>query len=174
MGILKNKIFMLVILLSLSLVSAEFNAKLLTPSATFRVNESDIITHYVEVNNPNDYEIIVDLMIPNDLDINISNMNFTLSPEETKRIDYEIIAKKNVSTGIGVLFYSDKGNLAMQSSIKIFVTNKSIKSYICYYILTFFIILAMYFVIRLMFRRLKGGNKNNEKNNNNVHDFTFA
>ena len=158
----------LICLICISLVSAaEFKADLLTPSATFRVNESDIIEHYIEVHNPNNFSVDVSIIKPEDVDIILEKTELVLGSGETRRIDYKIRAEENVSTMIGVVFSSDQGNLGLQSAINIIVNEKSSQNYFYYAII---VIVAIIILTYIMLKKMKGGAKNETRNNNFIDD----
>lgn len=142
-------------LMFVSTVSA-LTVDLTTPSVTFRVNESEIISHYIGVHNPNDFAVDVNLVEPEGINLGLESTYYHLEPGESYQFPYSFEAKESFQTTVGVVFSSDEGNFGLQSSIKAYVTPNeddfSILSTVIFAIVLLIIIL-------LIFKRMKGGNK---------------
>ena len=137
-------ICLLVIPLILSL-----EASLLTPQATFRVNNSQTINYFVGVRNDNDFPINITIIPSEDLDITFLNeIKFVLQPNESRDVYYDLLAKKSQESYINVIFQGDKKNLALQSKINI-IGNSSSLTYI-FSILLIFIIIATILILLLL------------------------
>lgn len=121
----------LLIVLFMSSISA-LRMTLTTPQVTFNENVTSLVNYHLGVENKNNYTISIQINPPTDLIINFSDpLNFTLEPNQSKNIDYTILINRtgNYYSNIGVGFYSNSENFALQSILMFNVP--CIGGYVC-------------------------------------------
>lgn len=159
-----------IVLLFIGSVSA-LSGTLLNPSVTYKVNESDIIEHSLNIQNPNEQDILITIVPSQDVKMEIYENNFTLSANESKTVRVDITAKETIKTNIGVVFSEQNQSLGLQQKVILIVKEKpSFIWYIIGAVAIFIIFILLKFI--LSERRLKDDEKTNS--NEFIADDNFA
>jgi len=152
------------ILLYLIPTILSLKASLTTPKAVFRVEEFGMIKHYIGVRNPNNFPINITITLPEDLNIYIDTKNFTLEPNQSRKINYTIVAKNNISSHILVTFSSQNESITLPSQIIVYISENSLIIKIILIIMGIIILLLTLYLIFLIYKGVKGGLNQNEEN----------
>lgn len=161
-------VFFLMVVVPL-ITPQELRVTLLTPSVTLETNESNPISHYLTLQNKNDFNIKIKIEPPKNLSIKFKDkLNFELEPKEIKYINYTIKPKiTDAGTHLVNIIYSHNNqSFSLQSQINLIV-HENKKNPISFYILFPLIFLALWLIIifaEKFLKKMKGGTKSNEDN----------
>ena len=114
---------MLICMFLIELTSASLTATITTPQVTFNNLTGQQVGYYIGVRNDNVFVVNISITKPEGLDITFDALDFSLNPNELRKVNYTINLNKNgtFKESVPVVFYTNESSFGLSAKIILIV-----------------------------------------------------